>query len=346
MARTDPLIVYIHIPKTAGSTLNHILQRWDPAGLSHCEAIINDPVRLRAAVAKLTWISGHVTRDRMRAALSAVTDRPLRLFTVLREPTRQLMSHYNWLIEIYHRGPAFYDPHPQHIKAISEQIRGSDNSSPQAVIGNLKRYGGLFLNNQAKVALGDPPDWFGPKMVDRLRDYEAIATEQRFQDLIWQITDTDVTLDARENESGYHFDRAVFSDPVMQAFLRDHHAFDYRLYKLVLDQELYAGPLASGVAGHDPSADMASADPITADLIADDLTDAAQPMSDEDRLLREFAREVWRVLRADPQTPGDTPADTHADWARDRAAMLTTARKVARRLQMKGITLSRAPNAS
>ncbi|MDO9526092.1 MAG: hypothetical protein Q7J57_11265 [Gemmobacter sp.] len=335
MTRTDPLIVYIHIPKTAGSTLNHILQRWDRAGMSHCEAIIDDPVRLRKAVANLTWISGHVSRDRMRSALSAVTERPLRLFTVLREPTRQLMSHYNWLIEIHHRGGAFYDGHPPQIKAISEQIRGTDNSDPAAVIENLKRYRGLLLNNQSKVALANPPDWFGPKMVERLQDFEAISSEHHLQDLIWHITDTDVSLDARENESGYHFDRAVFSDPLMQAFLRDHHAFDYRLYKLVREQELGAEPTPD-------IAEVPSESPAQT-AAADTLAVTESPGLPEDRILRQLAYEIWRTTRFDLRPATDQTAEGRATgWTRDRGEMVLLARRVRRRLATRGVELTLA----
>jgi hypothetical protein len=342
MARTDPLIVYIHIPKTAGSTVNHILHRWDPAGVSHCEAIINDPARLRAAASKISWISGHVARGPMVKALRAVTDRPLRVFTLLREPTAQIASHYNWLIEIFHRGAAFYDGHPAQIREISETIRASDNSDPAVIMANLNRYKGLFLNQQSHVALTDPTSWFGAGMQAQLDAYEGIATESGLQDLLWRMTGEQTVLaDRRENESGYHFDRSLFFGPQMQDFLRGRHAFDFKLYGIVSQLEAQpagaASPGATSPVADSPMADAA----VPVAPHTDDVTDGAEGPDNDAMIARELARALWHVTR-DIDTPRDV-AERRTEWEHDRPEMIAAAKKIMGRLMRKGVVFTGPP---
>ena len=42
MTRKDPLIVFVHIPKTAGSTVNAVLNKHFDHGFMQCEGIIDN----------------------------------------------------------------------------------------------------------------------------------------------------------------------------------------------------------------------------------------------------------------------------------------------------------------
>ncbi len=230
---TIPLLVFVHVPKTAGSTVNAALARWRREGAAHCEQIIGDPGRLAARVRDAAWISGHVPFDRFRAALAAVTARPLRFATLIREPTAQIASHYNWLIEIFHRGRAFYDGHPPEIRRISAHIRASDNSDPGVVAANLRAYGGLFLNQQARHVLGAGFDWSSGQVFDRLLAYDHVAADSGPGDLVCRMTGHPAAAATHENASPYRFDRAVFDTDEMRTFLLRHHFFDYALHDAV-----------------------------------------------------------------------------------------------------------------
>jgi len=151
----NPISVFIHVPKTAGSTVNDYLERLSAHGSSHIESWINDDAVASEKMLQLDWVSGHVQFPQMRARLAANTARHLRFFTLIRDPIKQLMSHYNWLIEIYHRGNVFYDGHPQRIKEISQAIRASDNDDPRTIIRQISAAPGLFLNQQSRTVLGD-----------------------------------------------------------------------------------------------------------------------------------------------------------------------------------------------
>lgn len=230
-----PLIAFVHVPKTAGSMVNHVLARLDLPGQDHVESWLADPAARVEALAGLSWVSGHVPRPALAGLLSGMTARRLRFFSVVRDPVEQIRSHYNWLIEIFHRGEPFYGNHPDIIKTISESIRGTDNTDPEQIRAQILRWPGLFLNQQARVVFGeDGIRLDGPAMAARLRsDYEFVAREEGLAELIRRITGQEAPELPRVNDSRSHFDPAVFRTPGMIEFLQTRHAADFRLYAAV-----------------------------------------------------------------------------------------------------------------
>lgn len=231
--RTDPLNVFIHVPKTAGSTINRILQEHDPSGIPHCEALIDDPLRFERAISRAGWVSGHVDLTRMENCLAVTTRRKCRFFTLVRDPLSHVASHYNWLIEIANRGKEFYMGHPEHIRAISRQIRESDNADPLVIINNLKAHPGLFLNAQARYVMGAGFDWNSGQVLVRLERYECSATQNGLPALAEAMTGKKPELNWRENESPYHFDREIFQHPEILKFLAKCNFLDEILYGIV-----------------------------------------------------------------------------------------------------------------
>lgn len=232
----SPLTVFVHVPKTAGSTVNAYLERSGRRGASHVEAWINDRATVPSKLKTLEWVSGHVDVARMREKLSAGTRRHLEFFTLVRDPLKQLMSHYNWLIEIYHRGASFYDGHPPRIKEISEAIRGGDNNDPKNVVAQLSAAPGLFLNQQSRLVLGGMPDSLAAsEFRERLKVFDLIATERSLPDFISRISGVTYEDKRRENVSPYHFDKAVFDTPVVREFVAKRHAADLALYRYLTE---------------------------------------------------------------------------------------------------------------
>lgn len=230
----NELVVYIHIPKTAGSTVNYYLDRSGKPGFSHVEAWLNDDQVAPSKVDSSDWISGHIPYLQMKSRLTELTSRELRLYTVVREPIAQLVSHYNWLIEIFHRGDAFYNSHPGNIREISECIRYSDNSDPAKIIDNLDRFSGLFLNQQSRVALSSfPTNSSCIQLDDKLDGYEGIYTEDYISYFIKKVSGVSYSNKVRRNVSGYHFDKGIFQEMEIREFLSERHSEDIILYEWV-----------------------------------------------------------------------------------------------------------------
>ncbi len=231
-SRRDPLVVFIHIPKTAGSSVNAALTRHFARGHEHCEHIMSDTARLREVAGRVDWISGHVPLHLMRGRLMQVTDRPLRFFSVLREPLGQVRSHYNWLIEIFKKGRGFYNSHSDAIKMISQQLRASDNSDPEVIIKNLDAYSGLFLNTQAGLLLGKNFNWNSGKVLKHLGKYEFIAAPNHLDDLLTRMCGRPQPALPRHNVARYHFDPDIFATPRLRNFLMRRNFLDQMVFQI------------------------------------------------------------------------------------------------------------------
>ncbi len=233
------MIAFVHVPKTAGSSVNKLLKLHDPAGHAHCETYMGAPKAFSSLVQDKNWVSGHVPYDTLRHHLVQATDRPLHFYAAMRNPTLQVMSHYNWIIEIFHRGQRFYDGHPEPIKMISHAIRNSDSDDPKAIIRNLRKYSGLFLNQQSRMILGTRFNWNTGLVIDQLRTYQFVATEESLGTLVAKATDGSQLADTRENTSTYHFDRAVFKTPRIRNFLERYNFLDQTLYRTLKSNRVF-----------------------------------------------------------------------------------------------------------
>jgi hypothetical protein len=226
-----PLIVYVHVPKTAGSTVNKVLWLCSHRGQGHCEEIPRP--KLLEAARRFDWLSGHLGREGFASSLVWL-DRPIEYFAAVREPVSQLLSHLNWTFEIYNRGQEFFLAHPRKSQLISNDVRATDFSNASSVMALLLRYKGIFLNGQATTILGSNFDTISEsEAARRVASYTYIATEQDlpalyrafgFAALPKQVNEL------RENiAKEYYFDTAIFRSKMLD-FLAEHHRHDFRLY--------------------------------------------------------------------------------------------------------------------
>jgi hypothetical protein len=223
-----PLIFFVHVPKTAGSTINTVLHERIQGGRSHCEAFVANKDEFQQSATTCRWLSGHIDLSTVEKALASTT-RELRLFTCMRDPVKHVMSHYNWLIEIYHRGRDFYEAHPARIKEISETIRSSQQDG-HSIAGILSRFPGLFLNGQSRMILGKGFNWNTGMVHQRIGRYEMIVDSNNVDMLITHLLGKPAATIHRENVSRYHFDPTAFDTDEMRDFLRTHNTLDEMLY--------------------------------------------------------------------------------------------------------------------
>jgi len=96
----DPALIFVHIPKAAGSTLNHILESQYALGESyatcstprHPEGDLNRFEALsEAQLARIRLLNGH-----MGYGLHRYLPRPAVYVTFLREPVERVISHYSF----------------------------------------------------------------------------------------------------------------------------------------------------------------------------------------------------------------------------------------------------------
>lgn len=267
MPTDAPLTVFIHIGKTAGSTLNAMLLRhhgarvspllWSVAerilpkaaidnsvsgrwlarglanGCSHLEIHAGDPATFDAILAQSDWVSGHITRAVMAGHLSRI-GRPARYFTVVRDPTAQVASHYQWWIEIFERGPWRFYRYDAFFRGLSRRIRATDNTDPRQIIPILSEHWSLFLNLQTNYVIGPRETLTGDAAAAGLDAFASVGVDNRLDHVFRAMTgETPPTL-RRLNVSRSSLDRSVFYTPEMQAFLQMRNAADMMLYQVAL----------------------------------------------------------------------------------------------------------------
>lgn len=228
---SQPLNVFVHIPKTAGTTLNAALKKSGP-GFKHVERILNKPNEaLTQKVKTWAWVSGHVPYEDLHPRLTAVTERELRFFTILRDPVRQLASHYNWWFVIYRRGPHSYFRYGKYFRDLSRQIRRADNSDPKQIAAILTEHAPLFMNMQSKFVLNGYENWDTDAIRARLAEFRSIALNSQLSDVISEMTMGPAPQARAKNVAKYAFDPVVFEHPVLQECLAEHHGIDLALWR-------------------------------------------------------------------------------------------------------------------
>jgi hypothetical protein len=230
-----PLIVFVHVNKTGGCTVNKVLWSCSHRGQGQCEEIPRP--NLLDAARRNDWLGGHLPREIFASSLISL-DRPIEYFTTIREPISQILSHLNWLFEIYHRGPIFFLAHHHNSQLTSHEVRATDFSKTSSVIALLLRYKGLFLNFQAHMILGDDfatiPD---SEVARRVAAYTFIATTENLAALYPAFGFAQLPKqvhELRENAAQkYYFDTTLFQSQEIPDFLAQHHSHDFRLYDCV-----------------------------------------------------------------------------------------------------------------
>ena len=92
-------LVFTHIPKTAGTTVNFALESVFPGrGAFHLQRRSDQDLKALAADPAIHVYAGHMTYQRAAAAFEATDRRPLYI-TVLRDPIERILSAYAYARE-------------------------------------------------------------------------------------------------------------------------------------------------------------------------------------------------------------------------------------------------------
>ena len=116
-------LFYMHIAKTAGSSVNSFISGHYPEGAcrEHIEAIHLNKATREEVVENKLYLSGHITLE--VALIRKYIDKNFKIFTIFREPEAQLISHLSWVKRLSlpeHR--ANFENHPEHIQDIARRL--------------------------------------------------------------------------------------------------------------------------------------------------------------------------------------------------------------------------------
>lgn len=239
-------IVFVHIPKTSGSAINAYLHACSPFGLTHLEDFESDPslVDLRTA----DWLSAHMSPQRLAPFLLG-SERDDIWFSIVRHPRARLISQINWALEIIARGPNALSNHDRDSLDFIMQVAGTDFTNPFSVTKMLLTCGTLLTNMFARYLLFSPAQ----DQTHQPDEAELRASLSRYAFIAWEGTRNQLIAafdfhgappenKQRVNVSSYHFDRAIFDDPVVRPYVDGIIETDMRVYDLVREIFVLAPP--------------------------------------------------------------------------------------------------------
>ncbi|NNK13105.1 MAG: hypothetical protein HKP52_02610 [Desulfofustis sp.] len=152
--------VFMHIPKTAGTSFNTLAQSVYPKGtaISHIELL---PQSKYSSLAEYyNYISGHL---RLGSIQESFNSENIDLYTILREPYAQLESHLKWLIQTAANQENRYfevtNPIIYNLGVKLGQVIFADKDSLTEFVGNLNSVEAAFVDNlQTRYFLDRQPE--------------------------------------------------------------------------------------------------------------------------------------------------------------------------------------------
>ena len=175
MSRTA---VFMHIPKTAGTSFNTLAQTIFPKGtaINHIELIPQSKYRLLSE--HYNYISGHL---RLGTLQSSFDSELIDLYTILREPYGQLHSHLKWLIQTAANPEDRYfemtNPVIYNLGVKLSRVEFSEKDSLSEFVRNLNSVEAAFVDNlQTRYFLDKQPEKVHPDDVK-----SALANRSKFR---------------------------------------------------------------------------------------------------------------------------------------------------------------------
>jgi hypothetical protein len=161
-------LIYMHIPKTAGTSLNeHFGSYFTPEGtLFHAES---HREQLDDRIGSLRLVSGHLRLIDWKRAVGPASD--WITSTVVREPYAQLLSHLRWVKKVAEdTDSVFFRQHTERIQEMSLRMQEFDLTDAGRLVAFLqleeREIISLFDNCQTRYFL---PKW----QIERLSDSDA-----------------------------------------------------------------------------------------------------------------------------------------------------------------------------
>lgn len=231
--------VFMHIPKTAGTSFNTAAVKMFPQGtaVSHIELIEQD--KYGDLAHSCNYISGHLNIGLLKKHFQSENSY---FYTIVREPYSQLHSHLKWLVQTAdNKRDNYFKTNNPVIHKLGSRLRSldlTDITSLERFVENLSDLEAAFLDNmQTRYFLDHQVERVGREDQQRAMQnslvFKLIGTTERYQDFVESF--------ARLNElpslkHGSALNRSVSAD------LFDHHSEEIRsvLRPLVwADLELY-----------------------------------------------------------------------------------------------------------
>ncbi len=236
-------LLYVHIAKTAGSTVNKVFNEWfgSDNSLVHAESQNNWKDRVKNKT--IQFLSGHlpyqefIKTEDLNSYKKAIT---------FREPYSHVISHLSWIRALsLSENKVSYDAHPEYIQVLSDKLASYDLSSPEQLTELIKSFNllehSLLDNTQTRYiraditkAAVDEVDFISAK--DNLKFFDFIGVDNDISGFLARVaTEYEVQYikdDRRENVLDIKFGLDINNSEITAALL-PLVQFDLKLYSAV-----------------------------------------------------------------------------------------------------------------
>lgn len=235
-------LFFVHVPKTAGSSFNAFLAD-NFEGEAHCEKYIAPKTREFREIDKLKsydYISGHLNFTDF--SINGFERDDYFIMTFLRNPTKQLISHINWVIHIFDIGEKFFKSHPQIIQDMSLELRGLDLNDSNQLISALEKHSGLFQNNQAKYFRNTQGCVDTQVVIENLSKLDFVGITEEYEQSIKTLIernnyDIEFSLHRKNRNLKYRLKiETLLEDSDIDNFIRQYNSVDLELYQFAKER--------------------------------------------------------------------------------------------------------------
>ncbi|MEM7195613.1 MAG: hypothetical protein AAF402_11720 [Pseudomonadota bacterium] len=180
-------LFFMHIPKTAGTSFNNVLQQYFAQGKSHIHIQTSSLEQQKSMADSGHFLSGHLTLEHVSNIFG--NKHAVDLHSILRDPARQLHSHIGWVMGIARdRNSGFYKKHHQLVQKMGRDLFSTDLSKPENLsdlVNNLDGFQIDFFDNiQTRYFLDYRPDRVSQKdcqaALSNLSRMTSVGTTESF----------------------------------------------------------------------------------------------------------------------------------------------------------------------
>lgn len=215
-------VIFLHIPKTAGSTVSSLLHRKDVRGRWLLERDLwdEDPEQLWAN----DILAGHFTRNHIRRYTTqhGLSLDGVRFVSVIRNPIDQVFSNLNYPFELVRRGDALDD--------WMHDVVACQPNDPHAFIAVLEKNPWL-MNMQTRYLMLDH-EMIEPSLYDRLGVFPDLDYVRVYLSSVLGLGRAP-PAPVHSNKAERLIGRDMFRRGPLADYIAEHNAADEVMYKAI-----------------------------------------------------------------------------------------------------------------
>lgn len=188
-------LLYVHIAKTAGSTVNKVISSWFPqeSSLVHAESSAN--WFEQAYDENLKYLSGHIPYTKF--IQSDIVQSFYSKAITFREPYSHVISHLAWIRALaLDNNKAKYNAHPDYIQKLSDKLARYDLSNPLEITKLIESLNGSefqlldntqtrYIRSEVNKASVEKSDLVSA--IENLNNFEFIGTDNDISEFLVDI---------------------------------------------------------------------------------------------------------------------------------------------------------------